>query len=36
MDGRVEGRTGVHVQCEAVLKCQGNNNEEACDMLRSM
>ena len=36
VDGREEGRTGVHVQSEAVLKCQGNNNEGARDMLRSM
>ena len=28
-----EGRTGVHVESEAVLKCEGNNKEPACDML---
>ena len=32
-DGRVEGRTGVHVESEVVLKCEGNNNEGACDVL---
>ena len=29
--GRIEGRTGVHVESEVVLKCEGNNR--ACDML---
>ena len=33
VDGRTEGRTGVHVEGEVVLKCEGNNNEGACDML---
>ena len=33
VDGRVEGRTGVHVKSEVVLKCEGNNNEGVCDML---
>ena len=33
VDGRVEGRTGVHVESEVVLKCEGENNEGACDML---
>ena len=33
VDGRVESRTGVHVESEVVLKCEGNNNEGACDML---
>ena len=33
VDGRVEGRTGVHVESEVVLKREGNNNEGACDML---
>ena len=33
VNGRVEGRTGVHVESEAVLKCEGNNNEGACYML---
>ena len=32
VDGRVEGRTGVHVESEVVLKCEGNN-KGACDML---
>ena len=32
VDGRVERRTGVHVESEVVLKCEGNN-EGACDML---
>ena len=36
VDGRVEGRTGVHVESEVVLKCEGNNNEGACDMLCEM
>ena len=26
--GRVEGRTGVHVESEVVLKREGNNSEE--------
>ena len=30
VDGRVEGRTGVHVESEVVLKCE---DEGACDML---
>ena len=29
----VEGRTGAHVESEVVLKCEGNTNEGACDML---
>ena len=33
VDGRVEGRTGVHVESEVVLKCEGYNKESACDML---
>ena len=33
VDGRIEGRTGMHVESEEVLKCEGNNNEGACDML---
>ena len=33
VDGRAESRTGVHVESEVVLKCEGNNNEGACDML---
>ena len=33
VDVRVEGRTGVHVESEVVLKCEGNNNEGACDMM---
>ena len=33
VDGRVKGRTGVHVESGLVLKCEGNNNEGACDML---
>ena len=33
VDGRVEGRTGVHVESEVVLKYEGHNNEGACDML---
>ena len=33
VDGRVEGRIGVHVESEVLLKCEGNNNEGACDML---
>ena len=32
-ESRVEGRTGVHVESEVVLKCEGNN-EGAYDMLR--
>ena len=32
VDGGVEGRTGVHVESEVVLKCEGNSNEGACDM----
>ena len=35
-DGRVEGRTGVHEENEVVLKCAGNNNEGAFDMLCKM
>ena len=31
--GRAKGRIGVHVESEVVLKCEGNNNEGACDML---
>ena len=30
---RVEGRTGVQVESEIMVKCEGNNNESACDML---
>ena len=30
VDGRVEGRAGVHVESEVVLKCE---DEGACDML---
>ena len=33
VDVRIEGRTGVHVESEVVLKCTRNNNEGACDML---
>ena len=36
VDGRSEGRMGVQVErveSEVVLKCEGNNNEGACDML---
>ena len=33
VDSQVEGRTGVHVESEVVLTCEGNNNEGACDML---
>ena len=33
VDGRIEGRTGVHVENEVVLKCEGNNNAGVCDML---
>ena len=33
VDGRLEGRTGVHVESEVVLKCEENNNEGACNML---
>ena len=33
VDGQEEGRTGVHVENDVVLKCEGNNNEGACDML---
>ena len=39
VDGRVEGRTGVQVErveSEAVLICEGNNKEGACDMLCQM
>ena len=36
VDGRVEGRTGVHVEGEAVLKSERNNNEGACEMLCQM
>ena len=28
-----DGRFGVHVESEVVLKCEGNSNEGACDML---
>ena len=34
--GRIDSRTGVHVESEVVLKCEGINNEGACDMLCSM
>ena len=27
VDGRIENRIGVHVESEAVLKCEGNNKE---------
>ena len=33
VDGWEEGRTGMHVESEVVLMCEGNNNEGACDML---
>ena len=33
VDGRVESRIGVHVESEGMLKCEGHNNEGACDML---
>ena len=33
VDGQEEGRTGLHVENDVVLKCEGNNNEGACDML---
>ena len=33
VDGRVEGRIGVHVESEVVLKYEGYNNEGACDIL---
>ena len=33
IEGRVEGRVGVHVESDVVLKCEGNNNEGSCDML---
>ena len=33
VDGRVECRNGVHVGSEVVLKCEGYNDEGACDML---
>ena len=33
VDGRVEGRIGVHVESEGVLKCEGYNKEGTCDML---
>ena len=36
VDGRVEGRTEVHVESEVVLKCEGNNNEGACDIVCQM
>ena len=36
VDGRVEGRTGVQVESEVVLKCEGNKDEGACDMLCKM
>ena len=36
VDGRVEGRTGVHVESEGVLLCEGNNNQGSCDMLCQM
>ena len=29
-DGRMEGRTGVHVESEVVLQCEGNYNEGVC------
>ena len=32
-DGRIDGRTGVQVESEVVLNCEGNNYEGACDML---
>ena len=31
--GRIESRTGVHVESGVLLKCEGNNNEGACEML---
>ena len=33
IDGRVEGRIGVKVESEVVLKCEGYHKEGACDML---
>ena len=33
VDGRMEGRTGVHAERKVVLKCEGYNNEGACDIL---
>ena len=33
VDRQEEGRIGVHVESEVVLKCEGYNNEGACDML---
>ena len=33
VDGRVEGRTGVHMEREAVLKSERYDNEGAFDML---
>ena len=36
VDGPIEGRTGVYVESEVELKCEGNNNEGACDMLCQM
>ena len=33
VDGRVEGRIGVQVESDVVLKCEGYNKEGACDML---
>ena len=32
VDGRVEVRTGVQVESEVVLHCEGYNKESACDM----
>ena len=32
-ESRIGGRIAVHAGSEVVLKCEGNNNEGACDML---
>ena len=34
--GRIEGRTGAHVESEVVLMCEGSDNKGACDMLCKM
>ena len=33
---RIDGRIGVHVESQVVLKCEENNNEGGCDMLGKM
>ena len=33
VSGRIEGLTGVQMESEVELKCEGNNNDGACDML---